>query len=396
MPSTLTWLDVSDRERKRALDVIDMFRDSDTRDELGLGAIRDGFADAFFPGTSTIQTRAAYFLMVPWTYRRIEEKLSGSSRIAAHARNEEIRLIDALAKDGDLEGVIGQDARKNLKRLPSEVYWSGLQRWGIRLFPGSREQYHRRIESGLLGGRPRVDLEADGKQRAPSGWHPNLPTPPEEFPQTASMKLRPDDATYLAERILVTCPDTLLAYLVEQPDIGDRCDFAWNHPALSHAPAAVQQLMEQARRFSELLRGSALLYNRLIAEERKVDELADSYAEQLDEWTARIADIPWDGPAFWEQVGQTAARVDPHTRTFINEWTAIATTTISGPPIQSDPAAARVIRHREREVKRHQVRLGRPEALWGGSAGVAQLDFRWGTAWRHLHDITEGRKATDA
>ena len=51
-------------------------------------------------------------------------------------------------------------------------------------------------------------------QRAPSGWHPNLPTPPEEFPQTASMKLRPDDATYLAERILVTCPDTLLAYLV--------------------------------------------------------------------------------------------------------------------------------------------------------------------------------------
>ncbi|HMS71964.1 MAG TPA: DUF6361 family protein, partial [Baekduia sp.] len=143
MPSTLTWLDVSDRERKRALDVIDMFRDSDTRDELGLGAIRDGFADALFPGTSTIQTRAAYFLMVPWTYRRIEEKLSGSSRIAAHARNDEIRLIDALVKDGDLEGVIGQDARKNLKRLPSEVYWSGLKRWGIRLFPGSREQYHR-------------------------------------------------------------------------------------------------------------------------------------------------------------------------------------------------------------------------------------------------------------
>ncbi|HMS72143.1 MAG TPA: DUF6361 family protein, partial [Baekduia sp.] len=218
----------------------------------------------------------------------------------------------------------------------------------------------------------------------------------DEFPLTASMALRPDDATYLAERILVTCPDTLLAYLVEQPDIGARCDFAWNHPALSHAPTAIQQLMEQARRFSELLRGSALLYNRLIAEERKVDELADSYAKQLDEWTARIADIPWDGPAFWEQVGQTVARVDPHTRTFINEWTAIATSATSGPPIQSDPAAASVIRRREREVKRHQVRLGRPEALWGGSAGVAQLDFRWGTAWRHLHDITEGRKAAHA
>ena len=35
-------------------------------DELGIGLIRDGFSDLFFPGTSTIQTRAKYFFIVPY------------------------------------------------------------------------------------------------------------------------------------------------------------------------------------------------------------------------------------------------------------------------------------------------------------------------------------------
>jgi len=50
------------------LDVINAFSEKDTRDELGFGSVRDAFADTLFPGTSTIQTRARYFLFVPWIY----------------------------------------------------------------------------------------------------------------------------------------------------------------------------------------------------------------------------------------------------------------------------------------------------------------------------------------
>lgn len=39
-------------------EVIDLFREHDTRDELGLGVICDALADLLFPGTSTLQTRA--------------------------------------------------------------------------------------------------------------------------------------------------------------------------------------------------------------------------------------------------------------------------------------------------------------------------------------------------
>lgn len=49
MVSTFTWLDHSDTERQRALDAIDQFKESETRDELGLGSFRDAFADLWGP-----------------------------------------------------------------------------------------------------------------------------------------------------------------------------------------------------------------------------------------------------------------------------------------------------------------------------------------------------------
>lgn len=62
------------------LDVINLFRQKDTRDELGLGVVRDVFADILFPGTSTTQTRARYFLFVPWIYHDLERRRRASGR----------------------------------------------------------------------------------------------------------------------------------------------------------------------------------------------------------------------------------------------------------------------------------------------------------------------------
>jgi hypothetical protein len=72
MTAILAWLDYSERDRKRALDVVGLLREPSTVDELGLGPVRDAFADMLFPGTSTIQTRARYFLFVPWQYAELE------------------------------------------------------------------------------------------------------------------------------------------------------------------------------------------------------------------------------------------------------------------------------------------------------------------------------------
>ena len=46
----LGWIDFSKNERNKVLSVIHQLEESAAVDEVGLGAIRDGFADYFFPG----------------------------------------------------------------------------------------------------------------------------------------------------------------------------------------------------------------------------------------------------------------------------------------------------------------------------------------------------------
>jgi hypothetical protein len=42
--SEFVWLDYSERERRKMLDIVDLFREHDTRDELGIGSVQDTFS----------------------------------------------------------------------------------------------------------------------------------------------------------------------------------------------------------------------------------------------------------------------------------------------------------------------------------------------------------------
>lgn len=61
--SAIAWLDHTEADKPRMLAVIDLFREQDTVDELGLSAVWDVFADLLFPGTGTecVATRATPF-----------------------------------------------------------------------------------------------------------------------------------------------------------------------------------------------------------------------------------------------------------------------------------------------------------------------------------------------
>ena len=76
LQSRIAWLDHDAEARERSMRVLSMFGERDTRDELGLGSIRDNLADLLFPGTSTIQTRLRYMFFVPWVYQQVESELA--------------------------------------------------------------------------------------------------------------------------------------------------------------------------------------------------------------------------------------------------------------------------------------------------------------------------------
>lgn len=378
------------------LDLVDRFREKEARDELGIGVVRDAFADMLFPGTSTIQTRARYFLFIPWIYRRLERKRVGSAQVAARARRDEIRLIHALLASEDSQYVIGRYAKNSLKRLPSSVYWQGMRAWGILKFPGSQDQYHRSLDAyhqALHRSGGRTDDGELLEDLASENWHPGVPEPPGVFLTEASFKLTHGEAAYLRERVLTSCPDTLLAFLVDRSETSDWVDFPWEHTQRADFPAHIQTQLHHARAFSEAVHGAALLYNLMLSEARREEDLERYYRDRLAGWADMVessdALAGWDRAEFWEVVKSTEARVSLSTRSFLKEWLDIALAPGGAASVESNSRARNLISDRELARKRGKARLSYPRALelWGGAAGAERLVYRWPGAHLIVSDI---------
>jgi len=399
MSSSFTWLDYSERDRRRMLDVVDLFREKETRDELGIGVVRDAFADMLFPGTSTIQTRARYFLFIPWIYRDLERRRIGSAQVAAEARKREIYLTKALIGSEDDSGVFGKQAGASLKRLPSSVYWQGLGTWGIRLFPGSQDQYHRTLHVfyASIGRRQLTDDGEPVDGPLTRNWHAGLPSAPADFMKSSSFKLTTGEAEYLRERIMTSAPDTMLAYLVDQRQVLGTPDFPWLYPGSGTLPARIREQLFHARNFSEAMHGAALLYNLMLSEARGVEELKSSYRERLTEWASSLEERAaalenWDRAEFWEIVIRGEARVAHPTRAFVDAWLDLALAPGVAASMPDNEAARRLIEDRELALKRGLARLHNRSALelWGGAAGAEQLWYRWSNARVIIADILAG------
>jgi len=406
--SVFAWLDYSERERRKMLDVVDLFKEHDTRDELGIGSVRDAFADTLFPGTSTIMTRARYFLLVPWTYQRLEKSRVNSAQIAARARRAETDLIEAIESSDDSDGNMGKVAKSALQRLPSNVYWQGFSIWGIRIFQGAQPQYHRSLDryySQITRQDRRAserDIEHDDLV-APN-WRGGLPPPPSGFPGKCSLSLTRGEAEYLAERIRLS-PSTagsLLAELAARRRRNDDVPFVWQHPYSAELPANLDELVQHARNFSEVMHGAPLLYNLILSEQTRLEEGVTRYRQRFAEWAqlvcSRFAILDhWKRTRFWELVRAANPRISNPTHNFINSWWDLALAPDPGRLRDSVPARA-LICDRERRLKKKLARIDNPRAqeLWKGDSGSAQLEFRWLISQRLLRDIFDGLEAPDA
>lgn len=61
-------------EQVKVLQVLKMTSESVALGELGIGRIRDAFADRMFPGISTLQKHIKYFSLMPQVYSKATEK----------------------------------------------------------------------------------------------------------------------------------------------------------------------------------------------------------------------------------------------------------------------------------------------------------------------------------
>jgi len=385
--SYLAWIDFDPEERRRAQTLIDLFKEPEARDELGLGTIRDGLADLLFPGTSTIQTRLRYMLFIPWIYREAQSRKTSQAERVVIARNLEFDLSEALLEGGERDDVIGRLAGKDLKRLASSVYWAGLQTLGIRTLAGNQATF--------LSYGPESLKDHDLKL-----WAAGLPEAPDNLFKKIDFRLREKEIAFLRDRIAAKAKASLLNELaIKEKAFKDDWPWEVSDDAISNTN---RTLLRHAERYSTVMHGALLFYNLLLAQraaqrpnaKRHGDagELVKDYRSRIEDWRGELDGLAikqWDLDDLFRHVGNTSHKLTGPSRDFVIGWVEIAAR--GAPNLESDSQAIDLVHRRERGLKRAKSRLchDAPLERWSGASGLARLDFRWKTARKHLGDLVD-------
>lgn len=226
---SLGWIDFSKNERDKVLNVIHLLDEPAAVDELGIGAIRDAFADYFFPGTSTVQTRAKYFLIVPYVLMEAGRGKYGSdlNNILRRIDSEERHCRDILIRTSN-DGVIGSLVPKSwVLRTPSNIYWNGIKRMGIFKEDLSVKEYisqsiiQRRLKKAKEYGNREKDAEENERDDIDAGditsiqfWNLGN-TYHSNWREKLTIELLPEEAAFLKSQIITSQRQTLFAFILK-------------------------------------------------------------------------------------------------------------------------------------------------------------------------------------
>ena len=308
----LGWIDFSKTERNKILSVLDLLSESGTLDELGIAPIRDGFANLFFPGTSTIQTRAKYFFLVPYALRDLELSNETNPNRFLRALNETEKMCGETLLDinPNENGIIGKrslQGGKWVKRTPADIYWAGLRKYGI--FTGGNYSLSEYVKASCSIKSKKSDLSKLGNRKDAAEENEcddknagnifkmqflKMPLYKKSWRDEIQMQLTKEEGEFLREQIISTCPDSMLSYILENKmtEILDLENFSDIGAIINKFPKQMQDEYALALSFSDFLFVARTLYNIIISDGQNVQ--ANDIFEELKETMAELAEIDID------------------------------------------------------------------------------------------------------
>ena len=412
MPSSLGWIDFSSEHRDRVKAVLDSLAIPGVVDELGIGVIRDAFSDLLFPGISTIQTRAKYFITIPRILKDYEQlpdrqrrHLSMADYLSLQEKQCRIRLVQKYGKKDSL-GIIGvlfgTREDQEVQRQPSSVYWSGLRKFGILKTDLSLAEFchkysgHRSAAKMLLEETREErgdDTDADDIVLSPIRRLPRA----EDWLNHLTITLSKEEGGLLHELIEAEQPDSLLGQIIGdgrslREFLALRVDASFDElaglPFVGRlADRQLRQTVRLANSFWHLLSGAHIRYNCLLQEKFGGEARQRRYAHQWSDWRDQMRVFEWNEwntGLMWEMVACNGSRIKSYTREFIESWIELAQR------IPSDTSEFdRCVIKQERANKRMRARLrpdNRDEQVkdW---IGIRALNYRLPQAWRIVNDI---------
>ncbi len=351
MSSSIGWIDFSSEHRDKVRTVLDLLSTPGVIDELGIGVIRDSFADRMFPGISTIQTRAKYFTLTAlliWRFQHHEHAKPHPRSLERYLEDEERRCrISLVEKHGEerqnlgiIGGTFGLDHRRDVVRRASSVYWNGLRQFGFitprhlslaefaRRFSDDRRQLRALLKE--TRDEPGDDQDAEDGNLALRVWVPEIDP---DYWDELSIDLTPKEAEFLRHQITAHQPDSLIGQILMEDARMDQVlqlsnaagfeEFA-DLPFIGTLKSGeLRRAIQHARDFWVILEGAHIRYNCLLQEAGfGTAELRERFEEQWTRWRERTAAFPadWDSGFMWALVSKHGSRVKESTKKFIDGW----------------------------------------------------------------------------
>jgi hypothetical protein len=411
--SAIGWIDFSSAHREKVKTVIDLLASPGVVDELGIGTIRDSFSDTLFPGISTIQTRAKYFLTIPRIFRDYKQLRPNERRrlsLADYLKQQENRSMICLNqnhKNDPQDGIIGASfaaRRGEVQRKPSSVYWNGLRTFGLIKTKLSLQEFVRTFANPDT---PLHDLIRDNDETKgdasdaleSSGPAVNTPAYPVNWQEPLTLHLTFEEATFLARQIEARVPESLLGQIlmddtirttfVELPDNWSFADFCDSSPFIDKLSVELKRTLFGARDFWHILKGAHIRYNVLLQRQHGTDEKRDEFEKKWDEWCEEMSRFPWDRwctQMIWDLADYYRRQIREFTKRFVCKWIDSARDGTSNLASLDD-----LVTQQELQNKKARARL-KPNAEdrvneW---VGIDSLDYRYSQARRIIKDIHIG------
>jgi hypothetical protein len=410
----VSWIASSAVEIANTRTLLHSLSPQNTLDELGFQRLFAGFADSLYPATTTIMTRARYFVFLPAIFRHIDDLGLAQGKDADRvSRDWQDKLRQVLVKNEPIRGagVIGKGAGRNLSRTASIIYWSGLASLGIRA-PGLSESGYLESLSQPSGTRRSI-RDDDGSIHDIDTvyfWDPAFRTPRiitnGEVVQTLNFALTYQEAHALQARFALKEPDghpTLLTHCINEwaQDASEVIDpqYPWS---VSPLPNPLRQIVEHAAVLSLFGQGATLLYHAALLTMLRYSDEACKIA--FKDWFgyARDALGQWDLDVFTRlrPVRRSGGVIDVP---FLRELQNRVISARNADRAYADPTTRDLIAKRERQVRiakarlrgGHYLRLWKPPAAYPKGDYYA-LTYRHAVGMRFARDIADGLKRSDA
>ncbi len=284
------WIDFSKDERSKILSVLDLLGEKGVLDELGISQIRDAYSDLFFPGTSTIQTRAKYFFIVPYALRDLEfnNQYDFFKLKKTFDKTEKECAHIFLENNPDERGVIGRRSIQGgswVSRTPASIYWAGLRKYGFFKGKMSIDQYIKFIaiqKQNTLGAvnlgnrsdEAHDDKNAGDVQKAHLF---NIPLYKRDWIDDLDMNLTFEEGQFLKNQIMENCPVSLMAYVLKH-DIHEFLDipsFSDLKEIIYMFPDEIKNNYNKANSFSEFCFALRVVYNLIVSENKNEEAIKE-------------------------------------------------------------------------------------------------------------------------